>query len=292
MENSEQRTEPDKLRQAIADAVMQVDYAIKVSRLRDVWMEQHWTRKREASSNPLVKRGEKYFSQSDEDGILLEICRRLGLERGVFLEIGPGNGLENNSLILLMHGWRGAWLGGEPLAFEVPEDGPLFFQQAWITRENCPSFVSHVLSVLGEQQVHMFSLDLDGNDLYVLEAALESGLRPEIVIVEYNGKFPPPVRWSVKYDPQHVWDGTDYQGASLQSFADLLARFGYRLVACNLTGGNAFFVQERHAPRFADVPQSVAELFMPPDYCWFVTKGHPVSPRTIEIFLASRSGKN
>src|SRR5574340_968460 len=250
-------SEAEKLRDTFAQSVMHVDYAVKVTRLRDIWMEQHWARKREASSNPLVKRGEKYFSQHDEDGILLEICRRLGLERGVFLEIGPGNGLENNSLVLLMHGWRGAWLGGEPLALQVPEEGPLFFQQAWITRENCASLIAHTLSVLGEHQVQMFSLDIDGNDLYVLEAALQTGLRPEILIVEYNAKFPPPVRWSIAYDAQHQWDGSDYQGASLQSFVDLLATFEYRLVACNITGSNAFFIQQRHAPKFADVPRGV-----------------------------------
>ena len=43
----------------------------------------------------------KCFSQTDEDGITIEILRRIGcLEKGTFAEFGPGDGMENNTLIL------------------------------------------------------------------------------------------------------------------------------------------------------------------------------------------------
>lgn len=35
------------------------------------------------------------YSQNNEDGILAEICRRIELDRGTFLEIGVGTGLQN-----------------------------------------------------------------------------------------------------------------------------------------------------------------------------------------------------
>jgi len=57
--------------------------------------------------------GYKVYSQSDEDGILHEIFRRLGIERGGFVEIGVENGLECNSLYLIHKGWRGLWLEGD-----------------------------------------------------------------------------------------------------------------------------------------------------------------------------------
>src|SRR5262252_5197626 len=103
----------------VAEAMYQVVHATQFGRARDAFMAQYWARKREEAVSPLVRHGAKFFSQSDEDGILLEILRRLGLASGVFAELGVGNGLENNSLILLMHGWKGVWLGGEPLAFEI-----------------------------------------------------------------------------------------------------------------------------------------------------------------------------
>lgn len=259
--------------------------ATAIQRWRDIFIEEHWQRKQRASKNPLLRKGEKFYSQSDEDGITLEICRRLGLKHGFFAEIGVGNGLENNSLVLLMQGWRGVWLGGEPLAFEVPDSGPLFFQQCWITRENCAELLSHALEVAGVKEIDFLSVDVDGNDLYVLEALLAAGLRPKAIVCEYNGKFPPPVRWSIAYDAGHTWDGTDYQGASLQSFVDVASKSDYRLVACNVTGQNAFFVRNADASAFSDVPTAIEQLFVSPDYNWFMSKGLPASPRTIARFL-------
>jgi hypothetical protein len=35
------------------------------------------------------------------------------IETGTFAEFGVGNGLENNTLILLASGWRGFWIDGQ-----------------------------------------------------------------------------------------------------------------------------------------------------------------------------------
>jgi hypothetical protein len=104
-----------------------------------------------------------------------------------------------------------------------------------------------------------------------------------VLIVEYNAKFPPPVEFSVK--PGESWDGSDYMGCSLQSWCNLLSPLAYRLVACNVTGINAFFVRDDLSSFFSDVPEPIVELFMPCDYNWFVHAGHRVSPKTIMSFL-------
>jgi hypothetical protein len=282
--------ENEALQQSLVAALWQFWQATAMHRRLDMLVEQYWAAKRERLGNPLLRCGEKYFSQHDEDGILLEICRRIGLRHGVFVEIGVGNGLENNTLVLLMNGWHGVWLGAEPLAFEVPDAGPLLFQQSWVTRENCCDLVNHGLAALGRGPANVLSIDIDGNDLYVAEALLRSGVTPDIVICEYNAKFPPPIRWSIRYDPDHSWDGTDYQGASLQALADVFAASDYRLVACNITGSNAFFVRNRHASRFEDVTTSIEALFVPADYNWFFGRGHAPSPRTIARFLEAAGG--
>ena len=93
-------------------------------------------------------------------------------------------------------------------------------------------------------------------------------------IVEYNSKFPPPIRFTIHHDAGYTWSGSDYFGASLQSFVDVLESFGFRLVCCNVTGANAFLVAGRDAELFDDVPQGIEQLFMPPDYNWFVRRGH------------------
>jgi hypothetical protein len=71
--------------------------------------------------NPLNKFGAKCFSQNDEDGIILEILRRINLlgSEGVFAEFGVGDGTENNTLILASLGWTGFWMGGKILCLNM-----------------------------------------------------------------------------------------------------------------------------------------------------------------------------
>ena len=52
--------------------------------------------------------GFKVYSQNDEDGILEEIFKRIGIENGTFCEIGVENGLECNTLYLIHKGWIGS----------------------------------------------------------------------------------------------------------------------------------------------------------------------------------------
>jgi hypothetical protein len=108
-----------------------------------------------------------------------------------------------------------------------------------------------------------------------------------LFIVEYNGKFPPPLRWRMTPDDSHVWDGSDYLGASLSTLEDLFSQHGYRLICCNITGTNAFFVPHAAAGHFRDVPERMEDIFVPPRYFLYRTSvsGHAPSPRTIESML-------
>ena len=128
----------------------------------------------------------------------------------------------------------------------------------------------------------MLSFDLDGNDIYFVQALLSAGFTPELVIVECNAKFPPPVRFQIAYDAHHVWQQDDYFGASLCSWVDLFTRFDYMLVCCNAhSGANAFFVKSSHAGQFDDVPKDIGQIYVEPRYRMYTSHGHNVSPRTL-----------
>jgi hypothetical protein len=132
----------------------------------------------------------------------------------------------------------------------------------------------------------VLSLDLDGNDYYFVEALLQASYAPKLFIVEYNAKFPPPVEFKIDYNAQHQWQGDDYFGASLASFAQLFARFGYRLVCCNShTGANAFFVRGDQAHLFDDVPTDINDLYVEPRYWLYRKYGHTASAKTVELIL-------
>ena len=60
----------------------------------------------------LINFEEQVFSQNGEDGIISEIFDRIGIDSSILVEMGVGDGLENNTSFLLLQGWSGFWLEG------------------------------------------------------------------------------------------------------------------------------------------------------------------------------------
>jgi hypothetical protein len=245
--------------------------------------------------NPLLARPIRYFSQNEEDGMIMAIVERLGaVDPRVFVEFGVGNGLENNSIMLLATGWSGAWIGGQDLAFSQA-NSRLAFVKRWVTRDNAVSLATEGLAAVSASldKVRIASMDLDGNDYHLVERLLHAGLKPELFIVEYNAKFPPPIEFVMPYDEGHRWQADDYFGASLASWSKLFAANAYRLAACNRTGSNAFFVHRRHEAAFADVPlDDLSALYFPGNYLVLPQSGHPTSPKTVTALIAKKRGKS
>lgn len=231
---------------------------------------------RYADPKCLVRYGQQFFSQGEEDGIIAEILRRLRVARGVFLEIGVGNGLENNTTALLMRGWHGYWFEASDAnvraitrEFASPiRAGQLIVHREFVTAEN----IAGILSAAGVRcELDLMSIDIDRNT-YWLWAAL-AHLRPKVVVVEYNGQVPPDLDWKVPYDPTRVWDGSSCFGAGLKAFELLGNRLGYNLVGCTLNGVNAFFVQK----------DLCRDLFLEP----FTAENHY---EPLRLFMLGRSG--
>jgi hypothetical protein len=234
--------------------------------------------------NPALK-GFKAYSQFDEDGIIEEIFRRIG--RGsTFLEIGCGDGLENNTHYLLLKGWRGMWVDASSKSIEkarssLPASPRLEIVERMLDLTNTEDLCNRYLTRFS--QPDFLSVDIDGNDLHILKAALAL-LRPTVICVEYAAKLAPPIVATVAYDPAHAWAGDDYHGASLQAYVDALPE--YRLVACNLCGANAFFVRGDAAQPFATY--SPAELFQPARFHLCQMKaGHPPSYKFLALALGA-----
>lgn len=191
--------------------------------------------------------GYKVYSQNDEDGILQEIFSRIGLTNKRFVEFGVQNGLECNTHYLLMQGWTGMWLeGSENSYWEIQwrfapalADGRLRVKQAFIDAEN----ITELLRDAGGE-LDLLSVDIDGNDYYVMKSILESKVvTPRVIVAEYNGKWPADFSWVAPYDPKHVWDYSDSYGVSLLALTEMLEGYGYALVGTNTIGANAFYVK-------------------------------------------------
>ena len=281
-----------KLAYRLSNLFFQRIHNILVS-AHDMKLDEMYSNLMKNSLNPFNKFGAKYFSQNEEDGLVLEIIKRLKLESGVFLEFGVGDGLENNSIILLAKNWRGVWLSGQKIAFSDGDISSknLIFKQCWITKDSIVPQANNALKELIQNNQNfnlsydLISIDLDGIDIYVLKELLKAGFSPSIFILEYNPRFPASLAWSVDYSEDFVWDGSDYSGSSLAAFCDVLQPEGYFLVCCSITGTNSFFVKNEFRNLFSEVPSDIEKIYHGPRYYLFENHGHKVSPRTVKSFV-------
>ena len=230
------------------------------TRIRQQAYRMDLTRERDAQGRPFPSRYEhQTYSQNGEDGILMEILRRLGENSKRFVEIGSGDGLENNTRLLLELGWEGLWIDGNERNCELArkenasfaETGALKVKQAFVTTRNVNELLEREELA---RDADLLSIDLDLNTYHVWEAMKETTAR--IIIMEYNGFLPPDREWVAKHDPEGWWKGDIHMGASLKSLTLLAESKGYRLAGCDLSGTNAFFVPaelaEKHFPGCGD----------------------------------------
>lgn len=221
---------------------------------------------------------QQVFSQNGEDGALDEIFRRIGTTDRRFLEIGVGDGLENNTTYFLAKGWKGAWIDGDGSAVDKIKKtfwqplakGDLTIRHALVTAENIAGIVSD-LKIPAE--FDLFSLDIDRNTYFVWRALKQ--LRPRVIVIEYNSSLPAEMDWTVEYRADMVYNCTSYLGASLKAYERLGTELGYALVGCELSGINAFFVRrDLCGDKFAE-PFTAENHYEPPRYFLLRRDGHP-----------------
>ena len=192
----------------------------------------------------------KIFSQNGEDGVLAYLYSVIGTTNRFFVEVGSGNGKENNSANLVINGgWSGVGIDGSAENREVAKK---FFERylSKISLVQERVTVENINGILSAQHVpvepDMLSIDIDGNDFWIWKAI--TGIRPRVVIMEYNGSFGKGKSITVKYDPdfnrREKHASGYYHGASIRALARLGTEKGYALIGCESAGTNAFFVRK------------------------------------------------
>ena len=84
---------------------------------------------------------------------------------------------------------------------------------------------------------------------------------------------------TVPYQPNRAGDGTNFFGASLEALVRLGRVKGYRVVGCNISGSNAFFVREDLCGRKFLEPATAEEHYEPPrHYFHLLPAGHQGRP--------------
>jgi hypothetical protein len=196
-------------------------------------------------------------SQSGEDGIIAEICRRLNIDTDWFVEFGAGDGVRySNTYALAQRGWRGVYIEADPHKFQAltrraAEKTGLHACQAFITAEGATRIDALLARYPVPADLALMSIDIDGNDYWVWKSIVN--YHPRIVVIEYNCNFEPHEAKTIAYDPAHTWDGTMYYGASARALVELGRAKGYTLVSYT-RNQNLFFVRDDQlAGRFKPV---------------------------------------
>lgn len=196
----------------------------------------------------------KVTSQTGEDGIIQYLINKVPIKNKIFVEFGVENYTEASTRFLLQNdNWSGLIIDGSKEHMDSVINSELGWKYAlkavasFITKDN----INDIIKNAGiEGEIGILSVDIDGNDYWVLESI--DCVNPQILIVEYNSMFGPRAKITVPYDENFVRTNKHYSnlyyGASISAITDLANKKGYSLVGSNKFGNNLFFVRQDYQP--------------------------------------------
>jgi hypothetical protein len=179
-------------------------------------------------------------SQNGEEAKIIEIllendAAEMGIDFPHFcVELGAGNGydLSNTRYFIEEHKWKA-------IQIDADNRGNGDVKQEFIDKDNivgllqkygCPTFFE------------LLSIDLDGNDFWVLDSILKE-FEPTLIVAEFNACFPQGTSQSIIYDPEFRWAGDDYFGFTLEAGRKLADKHGYQII-CQHADMNLFLLHK------------------------------------------------
>ena len=198
--------------------------------------------------NDLAEYARNVHSQNGEDGILLEIIRRIEQNFGIFVnpkcvEFGAWDGkhLSNTYNLIDQYHWQSILIESDPKKFKTLNQS--------ISSENCTK-INCLVELEGSNSLdqillrndfpsdfELLSIDIDGLDYWILES-LEFA-KPKITVIEYNPSIPAHLDF---IQPKNF---KVQVGSSAYSLNRLASQKGYVLAAKTRT--NLIFVRELYA---------------------------------------------
>ncbi|HMK33481.1 MAG TPA: hypothetical protein VK463_00340, partial [Desulfomonilaceae bacterium] len=185
------------------------------------------------------------------------LAENVPINNTVFVEFGVEDYREANTRFLLQNrNWRGLILDSNPAHVRAVEREDLCWRYdlrpvaAIVTPENINELLAEN-GIIGD--IGLLSIDIDGNDYWVLEAITAVSAR--ILVCAYNAVWGDIHAITVPYLPNFdrlkAHPSGQYFGASIQALKGLAKRKGYEFIGSSSNGVNSFFVR-------SDLFQSVA----------------------------------
>ena len=183
-------------------------------------------------------------NKNKESSFLKKISNKI--KNKTFLEIGFHH-LEFNCIGLIEKDFSGLLIDGGRKLNIISMKFILFLirkkvevSNLYITKKNIKKLIN--------KNYGCISIDIDGNDFWIVKEILENKFGPEVFVVEYNASF---LDKSISTPYKKNFDRFDkhssglYHGASLNAFIKLFKKYDYKLIR-NIGGVNAFFVKKKN----------------------------------------------
>tara|TARA_B100000902_G_scaffold374920_1_gene404347 strand:- start:441 stop:1325 length:885 start_codon:yes stop_codon:yes gene_type:complete len=206
----------------------------------------------------LNKFSNKVHSQFGEDGIFLEILRRIGEKNSnkFCVEFGARDGISDSNTYNLIKNFnfRAVLIEGNNKYFKKLcknfPDNEIIKINKFVDFEGENKLDNLLKTTDIPKNFDILSIDIDGCDFYIFESLTE--YRPKIICVEFNHLIPN----SVEFVQKKNFDVK--QGSSARSLTNLAKKKGYDLIASTLT--NLFFIDKIYVNLIYEKKVSIENL--------------------------------
>jgi hypothetical protein len=173
------------------------------------------------------------FSQNGEEGILIEVLKRLKIDTGNCVEIGGNDGRWlSNTALLIENGWTGKFIEAD---FDLWQNCVANWKGNDKVRAVCSFVSADNVNAFVDADCDVLSVDTDGKD-YEIFKALEA--KPKVIIIEIDSSIPPDAD---RYNKEG--------GAGYLPMVKLGIEKGYFLLAHT---GNQVFVDKQYKKLFPE----------------------------------------
>lgn len=179
------------------------------------------------------------FSQFGEDGIIEKIFEIVPIKSKTCVEFGAWDGiwLSNTANLWKNKGWKAVLIESnlekykEIFTNSINHD--VLAINSTVGFNNETDSIDYLLKNNNINSVDLISIDIDGNEYYVLENLI---LKPTVLIIEYNPTIP---YWIDCYQKPN-----EYFGASVAALNRIAESKGYSLISATET--NLFFIDNQY----------------------------------------------
>ena len=183
-------------------------------------------------------------SQNDNKENLFLVSLSELVENKNFVEIGFHH-LEYNTIGLIKKNFSGQLIdGGSKINIFIMKF-LIYILQKKVKISNIFVTKKNITKTIKQKDIGFLSIDIDGNDFWILKTIIDEGVLPEVIITEYNPSF---LNHNISIPYEEFFNRIEkhksgfYHGASLKAFTNLLKKYDYSLIKC-IGGTNAVFLK-------------------------------------------------